>query len=168
MVLKGTRGGISHSIYRYSKVNHNYMKYYDKSKESSYIQYRHVNNLYGWAMFQKLPVKNFEWIKDTSQFNENLIRNYNKESDEGHFLEADAQYPEKLRNLHNDLLFLPKRVKFEKVKKLVTNLHGKTEYVIYVRIRLGLKKVLRVIKFNQNPRLKPYIGMIADLEESKK
>ena len=60
------------------------------------------------------------------------------------------------------------------LKKLVTNLHGKTEYVIYVRNLkqslnngLGLKKVLRVI-FNQNPRLKPYIGMIADLEESKK
>ena len=44
------------------------MKDYDKSKESSYIQYQDVNNLYGWAMSQKLPVNNFKWIKYISQF----------------------------------------------------------------------------------------------------
>ena len=53
------------------------MKDYDKSRESLYIQYWDVNNLYGWAMSQKLPVNNFERIKDTSQFNEELIKNYN-------------------------------------------------------------------------------------------
>ena len=72
------------------------MKNYDKNKESSYIQYWDVNNLYGWAMSQKLPVNDFEWIKDTSQFNEDFMKNYNEESDKGYFLEADVQYPEKL------------------------------------------------------------------------
>ena len=67
------------------------------------IQYWDVNNLYGWAMSQKLPVNNFEWIKDTSQFNEDFIKNYNEESDEGYFLEVDVQYLEKLHELHNDL-----------------------------------------------------------------
>ena len=71
MVEKGIRGG--HFIYRYTKANNKYMKDYDKNKESSYIQYWDVNNLYGWAMLQKLPVNNFEWIKDTSQFNEDFI-----------------------------------------------------------------------------------------------
>ena len=66
-----------------------YVKDYDKHKESSYLQYRDVNNLYGWAMSQKLLVKNLEWIKDTSQVNEDFIKNYNEESDEGYFLEAD-------------------------------------------------------------------------------
>ena len=66
MVEKGIRGGICHSIYQYAKASNKCMKFYDKNKESPYIQYRHVNNLYVWAMSQKLPLNNFEWIKDTS------------------------------------------------------------------------------------------------------
>ena len=54
------------------------MKDYDKNKESSYIQYCSVNHLYGWVMSQKLPVSNFETVKDTSQFNEGFMKNYNK------------------------------------------------------------------------------------------
>ena len=82
-------------------------------------------------MWQKLPVNNFEWIKDTSQFNEDFIKNYNEESNEGYFLEVDVHYPEKLHELHNDLLFLPERMKIEKVEKLLTNLYDKTKYVIH-------------------------------------
>ena len=47
-----------------------------KIKKSSYIQYRDVNNLYEWAMSQKLPVNRFKWIKETSQFNEDVLKNY--------------------------------------------------------------------------------------------
>ena len=50
------------------------MKDYGKNKESSYLQYWDVNNLYGWAMSQKFSLNNFEWIKDTSQFNEDFIK----------------------------------------------------------------------------------------------
>ena len=60
MVEKGIRGGICHSIYRNAKANNKYMKDYDKNKESSYIQYWGVNNLYGWAIWQNLQVNNFE------------------------------------------------------------------------------------------------------------
>ena len=87
------------------------MKDYDENKESSYIKYRNVNNLYGQAMSQKLPVINFEWVAGTSQFNEDFIKNYNEESDEGYFLEVDVQYPEKLHELQNDLSFFPGRMK---------------------------------------------------------
>ena len=65
MVQKAIRGRKYYSIYWYAKDN-KYMKHYDKSKELSYIQYSNVNNLYGWAMTQRLPVNNFEWIKDIS------------------------------------------------------------------------------------------------------
>ena len=33
-------------------------------------------------MSQNLPVNNFEWIEDTSQFNEDSIKNYEEESEE--------------------------------------------------------------------------------------
>ena len=80
------------SFYQYSKANNKYMKDYDKNKQSSYLQYYDVNNLYGWAMSQKLPIDNFDWIKDTSQFNEDFMKNYIEESDEGYFLEVSIYY----------------------------------------------------------------------------
>ena len=126
-------------------------------------------------MSQKLPVNNFEWIEEASQFNEDFIKNYNEESDEGYFLEVDVQYLEKLHELHNDLPFLPERMKIEKVEKLVANLHDKTEYVIHIRNLkqalnhgLILKKVHRVIKFNQEGCLKPYIEMNTELRQEAK
>ena len=67
------------------------MKVYDKNRESPYLNYWDVNNLYGWAMSQKLPVNKFRWIEETSQFNEDFIKNYNKESGEENFLEIDVQ-----------------------------------------------------------------------------
>ena len=133
MVEKGIRGGISHSIYRYAKANNKYMKDYSKNKESSYLQYWDANNLYGWAMSQKLPVNNFGWIEDTSQFNEDFIKNYDEESDEEYFLEVDVQNLEQLHELHNDLPFLPERIKIEKIEKLLASLDDKTEYVMHIR-----------------------------------
>ena len=58
-------------------------------------------------MSQKLPVNNFDWIKDIFQFNEDFIKNYDKETDDEYFFEVDVQYPDKLQELHNDLPFLP-------------------------------------------------------------
>ena len=134
MAEKGIRGGICHVIHRYAKANNKYVKDYDKNKESSYLKYWDVNNLYGWAMSQKLPVNKFEQIKDTSKFNEDFIKNYNEDSGEGYFLEVDVQYHENLYELHNDLPSLPERMKIEKkVEKFVTNLLDKTEYVILIR-----------------------------------
>ena len=90
-------------------------------------------------MSQKLPVNTFEWITDTSQFNDDFIKDYNQESDEGYFLDVDVQYLEKLHELHNYLPFLPERMKIKKVEKLVASLHDKTEYVIHMR---NLKQAL--------------------------
>ena len=168
MIEKDIRGEICHSIYRYPTANNKYMKDYDENKKSSYLHYWHVNNLYGWAMSLKLPVSNFEWIKDASQFNEDFIKNFKEEIDERCFLEVDVQYPEKLHKLHNDLLFFPERLESEKVDKLDTNLHNKTEYVIHINHRLILKKVHRVIKFNQDAWLKPYINMNTKLRQKAK
>ena len=105
------------------------------------------------------------------QFNEDFIKSYNEESDERYFLEVDVQYT----SLRNDLPFLPKIMKTEKVEELVSNIHDKTKYVILIRNLkqtlnhdLGLKKVHRVIKFNKNAWLKPYIAMNTKLRKKAK
>ena len=60
MVEKGIRGRICHAISRYAKAYNKCMKDYDKNKESSYLQYWDVNNLYGWAISKKLPKNSFQ------------------------------------------------------------------------------------------------------------
>ena len=92
MVEKSTLGGICHSIYEYAKANNKYLKYSDKNKTLPYVQYWDVNNLCRWGISQKFPLSNFEWIKDTSQFNEDFIKSVNEERDEEYFLEVDVQY----------------------------------------------------------------------------
>ena len=94
------------------------MKNYDKNKESKYLNYWDVNNLYSWAMSQKSPVNDFNWVEDISEFDESFMKNYNKESDEGYFLDVDIQSPEDLHNLHNDLPFQTDRIQIEKVESL--------------------------------------------------
>ena len=71
---KGIREGICNVIYWLAKVNNKCMKDYDKNKESSYLSYWDLNNLYGWAMSGKLPINNFQWIKETTQFNKDFIK----------------------------------------------------------------------------------------------
>ena len=109
MAEEGIRGGICNSIHRHAKANNKYMKNYDESKQSSYIQYFVANNLYGWAMSQKLPVNNFKRVEDTSRINEEFIKNSNENSNKGYILEVDVKYPKKLHDLHSDLPFLPKK-----------------------------------------------------------
>ena len=68
----------------------------------------------------------------------------NEEIGKGYFLEVDVQYPEKLQERHNDLPFLPERRKFEKVEKLGTNLHDKTEYVIHItKFKVNIKSLIK-------------------------
>ena len=125
MVEKRITGGICHTIHRYAKVNNKYMKNYDKSKESPYIQYLDGNNLYGLAMSQKLPVEGFKWKKYILKFNKNFIKNYDEDSDKGYIIELDVKYPKRLHNLYCILPFLPERMKINKCNKLVCNLYDK-------------------------------------------
>ena len=118
--------------------------------------YFDANNLYGWAMSQKLPVNCLKWIKILSQFNESFTRNYNENSDIGYFPEVDIDFLEKSFNLHKDLLFSHERKKVNKVEKLICSIEDKEKYVIYIKVLkqalnhgLVLRKVHRVIQFNQ-------------------
>ena len=76
-------------------------------------------------MSQKLPVNGFKWVEDLSEFDESFIKNYNEESDEGYFPGTYVWYPKSVHNFQNGLLFLPQRMKVEKIGKLVVNLRDK-------------------------------------------
>ena len=74
--------------------------------------------------------------------------------------------------MHSDVLFLPERMKIDKCKKLVCNLNDKKSYVVYIRslkqalnYGLILEKVHRVIQFNQEAWLKPYIDLNTELKK---
>ena len=121
-------------------------------------------------MSQKLPVNGFKWIKDVAEIDEKIIKNYGEHSDKGYILEVDVKYPKKLHDLHSDLSFLPKRMKIDKCKKLVCNLRNKKKYVVHIRslkqalnYGLKLKKIHRIIEFNQEAWLKIYIDMNTEL-----
>ena len=61
MFEKGMRGGISQAIHKYAKANNKYIKNYNKNLTSSYLMYLDANNVYGWAMYKKLPIEGFKW-----------------------------------------------------------------------------------------------------------
>ena len=123
-------------------------------------------------MSQKLPVNDFKWVEDTSKINEEFIKNYDENNDKGYILEVDVKYPKKLHDIHSDLPFSPKRMKIDKCKKLVCNLLNKKKYVVHIKSLkealnhgLKLKKVHRIIEFNQKALLKPYIDMNTELRK---
>ena len=97
MIEKGTRGGISMISNRYAKANNKYMREdFDETEPSKFINYFDANNLYGWAMFQPLPVGNFKWMTDFENWqNESCI------------LEVDLEYPEEPHDLRNDYPLAP-------------------------------------------------------------
>ena len=137
------------------------MKNYDKGIECnsvklSYLIYLDANNLYGWTMSQKLPLNDFEQEEKIHKFNQDFIKNYDEDSNQGYFLEVDVEYPKKLFNLHSHLSFLPEQKNIEKCNKLVCNIHDKKNYVVHIRAlkqtlnhELIFKKLHQVIQFNE-------------------
>ena len=106
-----------------------------------------MNNLYGWAMSSYLPYDGFRWLKNVDGFDVNSI---SEKSPIGCILEAYLEYPDELHVLHNDYPLAPEKlydmlsnyckkvadkyeIKVGDVKKIIRNLHYKTNYVIHFR-----------------------------------
>ena len=176
-IEKGIRGGISQCSNRYAKANNKYMKPENiRSKEDiHYMMYYDINSLYGWGMSHSLPYGHFEWVKE-----EDLnTTDYNVGDDfpVSYILEVDLEYPKEQHDQHKDLPFCPKRAKPPgcRQKKLLTTLHDKKNYVIHYKYLkyaldngLKLKKIHRVLKFNQLPWLKSYIELNTRLRAKAK
>ena len=173
------RGGVSYIANRYGKANNKYMEEYNENVPSKYIMYLDANNLYGWVMSQYLPTGNFRWMKD-KEIKKTDPGKYKADGKKGLILE----YPRELHNLHNDYPVAPEKATVAKnmlseycekiaekykisigqVNKLTPTLKDKKEYALHYRnlrqyldLGLKIKKVHRVLEFNQSPWLKQYI-----------
>ena len=182
-VEKVMRGGVSYIAHRHSVANNRYMKEYDEKAPSKYIMCLDFNNLYGWAMSQYLPSGNFRWMTD-KEINKIDLGKYKANGKKGLILEVDLEYPQELHNLHNDYPVTPEKIKVSsgmlseyckkiaekykisigQVNKPIPTLRDKKEYVLhyrhlqlYMALGLKVKKVHRVLEFDQSPWLKQYI-----------
>ena len=182
-IEKGMRGGISYIAKRYGKANNKYMKNHDEKAPTKYIMYLDANNLYGWAMSQYLPTGNFKWLSQ-NQIEKTNLGKYTENSKKGLILEVDLEYPQELHDLHNDYPLGPEQIKVAKdmlsdyckkiadkfnissglVHKLIPTLNDKEKYILhyrnlqsYLSLGLKLKKIHRVLQFDQSPWLKQYI-----------
>ena len=180
---KGMHGGVSYIANRYGNANNKYMKEYDEKAPSKYIMYLDANNLYGWALSQYLPTGNFKWMTD-KEISKIDLGKYKADGKKRLILEVDLEYPQELHDIHNDYVVTPEKVKVSNnmlsayckkiakkynssiglVSKLVPTLRDKKEYVLhyhnlqlYLDLGLKIKKVHRVLKFDQSPWLKQYI-----------
>ena len=131
MFEKGIRGGISHISKRYAEANNKYMKDFDKTKPSTFIQYLDANNLYGWAMSQKLPTHGFKWMDINIPSVLKLLEK--KDTKIGYIFEVDLEYPISLWEEHNDYPLAPERIKINKVDKLVSSYSPK--HIMYYIIK---------------------------------
>ena len=173
MFEQGIRGRISHISKRYAEANNKYMKDFDETKPSTFIQYLDANNLYGWAMTQKRPTHGFKWIDVNIPSVLKLLEK--KDTNQGYIFEVDLDYPSSLWKSHNDYPLAPERVKIDKVDKLICSFLPKKHYVLhyknlkqYLKEGLILKKVHRGIKFYQSPWMEPYIRKNTDLRKEAK
>ena len=173
------RGGVSMiGSLRYAVANNKYMSQYDKDKISSFIIYYDACNLYGKAMSQKLPKRNFKWIEPENLNIDKLIEMKNIGT--GFTVEVDLHYPKELHDLHNDLPFcseskiiknemlskyqydLKKKyysktlkngtiiVNNSDVSKLLCTLHDKRNYVIHSETLLyAMSKGLQLLKIHR-------------------
>ena len=184
MIERGMRGGISMVSKRYAKANNPRVEGYDPAQPTNYITYLDANNLYGWAMSLPLPKKGFHWKRVMPTEEQIMPMKWN--SKKGWILEVDLEYPAHLHDAHNDYPLAPekKAIRQEQLseyqqlltvehdltppntEKLLLMLEDKEKCVVhfsnlqfYLRQGMRLKKVHRVIEFDQEPWMENYIRM---------
>ena len=175
---KGIRGGCSTCVSRKAEANNKFCPNYDPKKETSYIMYLDMSNMYGASMQRSLPIGDFMWLSTEEISNiTTLLENLTEDSRTGYVFEVDLEYPESLHREHNDFPFCPENIipPGGKLPKLIQNLQHKRKYIIhYLALKqclaygLKLKTVHRGIKFTQSAWLKPYIDLNTQLRNSAK
>ena len=105
-IIKGIRGGMSMVSKRYALTNNKYVEGYNSLKSSSFILYLDANNLYGRAMQEYLPWKNFEWMSP-HQLNYDFFKGLEPEGEVGCIIQCSLEYPVALHDYHSDYPLAP-------------------------------------------------------------
>ena len=190
---RGIRGGISMVSKRYAKAKNPLVPDYDPSKPNSYIMYLDANNLFGWAMSKPLPKRDFKWKRVMPT--EEEILNKKENAKNGWILEVDLEYPAELHKEHNSYPLAPEKKVVKKEcmsdyqkrlikdlelkppdsKKLLLTLEDKKDYVVhyrnlqfYLKQGMKLKRVKRVLEFEQECWMEPYIRMNTEFRKKAK
>ena len=112
--------------FRYARANNPHVEGYNPEKSSSFITYLDANNLYGWAMQQKLPVGGFEWLTDEEISNlQDDLKSGKAEEDQGYILDVDLDYPQHLHDRHNNYPLAPERMEIPDVSPYCKRLREK-------------------------------------------
>lgn len=163
---------------------------YNPFKKTSYIPYLDANNLYGTGLSGYLPYGGGEWVDPSSEWNEEFIKNLSDCSDEGWFIRCDLHYPKELHNnlAHIALPLIPHHLEIDSSmlsnyqreiadnlttriggKKVVTSFFDKDNIVLHylnlkqaLNLGLKLKKIHKIMRFDQAPLLKPYVQLCTD------
>ena len=183
-IIKGIRGGMSMVSKRHAVTNNKYVEGYNSSKSSSFILYLDANNLYGRAMQEYLPWKNFEWMSP-HQLNYDFIKRLEPEGEVGCIIQCSLEYPVALHDYHSDYPLAPikksipygmlspvarmiwdkhKLKRTTNVEKLLATVEDKDFYILhyrnlqlYVSLGLRVKKIHAGIIFKQGPIMKSYV-----------
>ena len=183
-IIKGIRGGMSMVSKRHAVANNKYVEGYNSSKSSSFILYLDANNLYGRAMQEYLPWKNFEWMSP-HQLNYDFIKRLEPEGEVGCIIQYSLEYPVALHDYHSDYPLAPlkKSIPYDmlspvarmicdkhklkrttNVEKLLATVEDKDFYILhyrnlqlYVSLGLRVKKIHAGIIFKQGPIMKSYV-----------
>ena len=192
-VERGMRGGISMVSKRYAKANNPLVPDYDPSKPNKYIMYLDANNLYGWAMSKPLPKRDFKW-KRVMPTEEDIIKK-KENAKNGWILEVDLEYPAELHEQHNSYPLAPEKKVVKKEcmsdyqkrlmkdldlkppdsEKLLLTREDKSNYVLhyrnlqfYLKQGMKLKRVHRVLEFEQECWMEPYIRMNTEFRKTQR
>lgn len=187
-IESGIRGGMSQISKRYAKANNKEMTEFDETKELSNITYLDANNLYGWAMCEYLPQKDFKW--NLENWEKSKIMELDNRGAKGYLFSVDLHIPDELHNHFNGYALAPESqcvlkenlnewqqegYKQSKIKKLITSLSDKKNYVLnyrilklYLSLGVELMKVNQCVEYTQEKFMEPYIMLNTKLRTDAK
>ena len=194
-VKRGIRGGVSYIAERHFEKNLTKAENVIDISDSQSALYIDANNLYGYAMSQSLPHKDFKWLSAREITAINWLTT-TSDADTGYILEVDLHYPENLHDSHASYPLAPERIDIDyhmlspynkickqvlegknkhKSTKLTCTFNDRKKYVIhynnlrlYLQLGMKLTKIHTVLSFTQSPFMNSYITNCTEKRKNSK